>query len=66
MAKTSLQGSERNTKETAKEMGRQQNKADWAGLKFGESVREVEKGVERRRVAETSSVVPQGPSMLKD
>ena len=66
MTKTILQGSERIKKETAKEMGRQQNKTDWAGLEFVESVREVERRVEWRGVVETSSVVPQGPSMLKD
>ena len=65
--KTILQG----TVKGGRRQGRQRKRLEdnirkWTGLEFAKSQRAVKKREKRRELAVKSSVVPQGPSWLKD
>ena len=67
LAKTILQG----TVKGGRRQGRQRKRweesiREWTGLEFAKSQRAVENGEKLRKLVAKSSVVPQGPSRLRD
>ena len=66
MVKTILQGTVKKQEGEEDREKEQENIKDWTRLEFGESVRAVQDREEWRRIVETSSVVFQRPSRLKN
>ena len=67
LAKTILQGTVKGERRQGRERKRREdNIREWAGLEFGKSQRAVENREKWRKLVAKSSVVPQGPSRLRD